>query len=159
MGAYENLSACIGANKFYFTDIIGTSYQWQRDDGTGYVDIVNGALYSNTTTQKLTVINPANITTGSKYRCKITNGATITYSSENTLRFYNRWLGTADNSWINPANWSCGVVPNQYTDVIIPAAKPLYPITNVNGTVRKLQSETGSNITIATGSNLIIVGQ
>ena len=159
MGAYENLSACIGANKFYFTDIIGTSYQWQRDDGTGYVDIVNGALYSNTTTQKLTVINPANITTGSKYRCKITNGATITYSPENILRFYNRWLGTADGNWQNTANWSCGVIPNQYTDVIIPAAKPLYPITNVNGTVRKLQSETGSNITIATGSNLIIVGQ
>ncbi len=159
MGAYENLSACIGANKFYYTDMIGTSYQWQKDDGTGYVDITDGTLFSSTTTQKLTIITPANITTGTKYRCKITNGATVSYSSENTLRFYNRWLGTVDNSWLNSANWSCGAVPNQYTDVIIPASKPLYPIANVSGTVRKLQSETGSNVTIATGSNLIIVGQ
>jgi hypothetical protein len=159
MGAYENLSACMGANKFYSTDMVGTSYQWQKDDGTGYVDIAAGVLFSNTTTPKLTVINPANITTGTKYRCKITNGITITYSTENTLRFYNRWLGAADNSWLNPINWSCGVVPDQYTDVIIPTGKLTYPITNVNGSIRKLQSETGSNITIATGSNLIIVGQ
>jgi Fungalysin metallopeptidase (M36)/PKD-like domain/Fungalysin/Thermolysin Propeptide Motif len=159
MGAYENLSSCIGANKFYSTDMIGTSYQWQKDDGTGYMDITDGIQFTNSTTQKLTILNPASNTTGTKYRCKITNGAAISYSPENTLRFYNRWLGAADNSWLNPANWSCGSVPNQYTDVIIPAAKPLYPITNVSGMVRKLQSETGSNITIATGSNLIIVGQ
>jgi hypothetical protein len=159
MGAYENFSACLGVNKFYVTDMIGTSYQWQKDDGSGYVDILNGALFSNVTTQKLTLINPANITTGTKYRCKITNGVTITYSPENVLRFYNRWLGGADNNWLNPANWSCGAVPNQYIDVIIPASKPLYPITNVNGSIRKLQTEIGSNISVATGSNLIIVGQ
>jgi predicted small secreted protein len=159
IGAYENLSACMGVNKYYSTDIVGTSYQWQKDDGSGYIDIADGALFTNTTTQKLTLINPANITTGTKYRCKITNGASVTYGFENVLRFYNRWLGTADNSWANPANWGCGSVPNQYTDVIIPTGKITYPITNVNGSIRKLQSETGSNITIATGSNLIILGQ
>jgi Fungalysin metallopeptidase (M36) len=159
MGAYENLSTCLGSNKFYYTDMIGTSYQWQRDGGTGYADIVDGTLFSNTTTQKLTIIIPPSNTTGTKYRCKITNGSIVSYSAENTLRFYNRWLGSADNSWLNPSNWSCGVVPDQYTDVIIPTGKTMYPITNVNGTIRKLQSEIGSNITIATGSNLIIAGQ
>ncbi len=159
MGAYENLSSCIGANKFYSTDMIGTSYQWQKDDGTGFVDIADGTSFTNTTTQKLTVTNPASNTTGTKYRCTITNGSNMSYSMENTLRFYNRWLGAADNSWLNPVNWSCGVVPDQYTDVIIPTGKITYPIANVNGTIRKLQSETGSNIIIATGSNLIILGQ
>jgi hypothetical protein len=159
MGAYENLQSCIGSNKIYYTDMIGTTYQWQKNDGTGYVDITNGPLYSNTNTQKLTLLAPASSTTGALYRCKITTGVTITYGSENVLRFYNRWLGVVDNSWQNASNWSCGIVPDQYTDVIIPSAKPLYPITNVNGTIRKLQSDIGSNITIATGSSLIIVGQ
>jgi Fungalysin metallopeptidase (M36)/Fungalysin/Thermolysin Propeptide Motif len=159
MGAYENLSSCIGANKVYYTDMIGASYQWQKDDGIGYVDVANGILFSSVTTQKLTIVSPANISTGTKYRCKIINGTVTTYSPENVLRFYNRWLGGADNNWLNAANWSCGAVPNQYTDVIIPASKPLYPITNVSGIIRKIQTETGSNITIATGSNLIIVGQ
>jgi Fungalysin metallopeptidase (M36)/PKD-like domain/Fungalysin/Thermolysin Propeptide Motif len=159
MGAYENLSACMGTNKFYISGIVGTAYQWQKDDGTGYVDITDGTLFSNTTTQKLTIILPANNNTGTKYRCKITNGSTISYSAENILRFYNRWLGSADNNWLNPSNWSCGSVPNQFTDVIIPSSKSIYPLTNVSGTVRMLQTETGSNITIATGSNLIIVGK
>ena len=105
------------------------------------------------------MLAPSSSTTGTLYRCKIITGATTTYSSENTLRFYNRWLGIADNNWQNPANWSCGVVPNKYTDVIIPSAKTLYPITNVVSTIRKLQTETGSNVTIATGGNLIIEGK
>jgi Fungalysin metallopeptidase (M36)/PKD-like domain/Fungalysin/Thermolysin Propeptide Motif len=159
MGAYENVQSCIGSNKIYYTDMIGTTYQWQKNDGTGYVDITNGALYSNTNTQKLTLLAPASNTTGTMYRCKITTGVAVSYSSENILRFYNRWLGVVDNSWQNASNWSCGFIPDQYTDVIIPSAKPLYPITNVNGTVRKLQSETGSNLTIGAGSSLIIVGQ
>ena len=159
MGAYENLLACVGTIKIYYSDLVGTTYQWQKNDGTGYVDIIDGALYSNTNTAKLTLLAPSSSTTGTLYRCKIITGATTTYSSENTLRFYNRWLGIADNNWQNPANWSCGVVPNKYTDVIIPSAKTLYPITNVVSTIRKLQTETGSNVTIATGGNLIIEGK
>ncbi|MCY7290728.1 MAG: M36 family metallopeptidase [Ferruginibacter sp.] len=159
MGAYENLQSCIGSNKIYYSDVVGTTYQWQKNDGTGYIDIINGALYNNTNTQKLTLVAPASSTTGALYRCKITTGATVSYSAENIVRFYNRWLGVFDNSWQNAANWSCGVIPDQFTDVIIPSAKPLYPISIVNATIRKLQSESGSNITIATGSNLIISGQ
>ncbi|MES2774448.1 MAG: choice-of-anchor Q domain-containing protein [Bacteroidota bacterium] len=160
IGAYENLQSCIGASKTYWSDAPGTSYQWQKNDGTGYVDIANGALYGNVTTNKLTVIAPANITTGHKFRCRvITAGGSTVYSSEIILRFYNRWLGAADNSWLNAANWSCGVVPNQYTDVIMPSAKTIYPLTNVSGTIRRLQVENGSSITVKTGSSLVIVGK
>ena len=159
MGAYENLQSCQGSNKIYYTDVLGTAYQWQKNDGIGYVDINDGALYNNTSTQKLTVIAPAGNTTGTLFRCKITTGVTVLYGAENTLRFYNRWLGTASNNWQNPANWSCGVIPDQYTDVIIPSAKTTYPFTNANNSIRRLQSEAGANITISSGTNLIIVGQ
>ncbi len=158
MGAYENVQACVGSNKVYTSDVNGTAYQWQRNDGSGYVNIADGSLYNNVTTSKLTIINPASITTGTKFRCVVTNGG-ITNSSENTMRFYNRWQGTVDNNWLNPANWSCGSLPDQYVDVIVPSAKTIYPLVNVAGTIRTLQTETGSSVTIATGGNLIVVGQ
>ncbi len=159
MGAYENLQSCIGSNKTYYTDVIGTTYKWQINTGSGYVDINEGPLYSNTNTRNLTLLAPASINTGTLYRCKITTGVTISFGNENTLRFYNRWLGLVDTNWQNPANWSCGVIPDQYTDVIIPTAKAPYPVISINTAIRKLQSDTGSNITIATGTNLTILGK
>ncbi len=158
MGAYENVQACVGSNKDYTTDVLGTAYQWQKNDGNGYVNITDGSLYNNVTTSKLTIINPATITTGTKFRCMVTSGG-ITYSAENTIRFYNRWQGTIDNNWLNPANWSCGSLPDQYVDVIVPSAKTIYPLVNVSGSIRTLQTETGSSVTVATGGSLIVVGQ
>ena len=160
MGAYENKQSCLGVNKIYYSDSIGSAYQWQVFNGTSFVNISNGASYTNVTTSKLTVIAPANTTTGTRFRCSVTTPGGTVNSSEITLRFYNRWLGTAGNdNWISIANWSCGTIPDQYTDVIVPSAKAFYPITNVSGTIRKLQAENGSSITVKTGSSLIIVGR
>ena len=158
MGAYENSQGCGSTNKTFYANALGDTYQWQQNAGTGFVNISNGTQFSNTTTATLTVINPAFINTGILYRCTITTGGTTTFSTENTLRFYNRWLGLVDNNWQNTANWSCGIIPNQYTDVIIPSAKAFYPLTNVSGTIRLLQAENGSTISIAPGGNLVIVG-
>ncbi|MES2774450.1 MAG: hypothetical protein V4722_09710 [Bacteroidota bacterium] len=159
MGAYENVQACSGTDKIYYSDTVGTAHQWQVNTGSGYLDITNGALYSNVTTNKLTVINPAETTTGNKFRCRVTTPGGPVFSSEIILRFYNRWLGTANNNWQNIANWSCGVLPSQYTDVIVPSAKTIYPLNNVSGTIRRLQAENGSSITVKTGSSLVIVGK
>ena len=159
IGAYENPQTCAGSNKTYWSDVIGTAYQWQVFNGSDFVDLVNGASYANVSTNKLTVIAPANTATGTRFRCAVTTGTGIVYSSEITLRFYNRWLGTTDNNWLNIANWSCGTLPTQYTDVILPSAKTIYPLTNVGGTIRRLQTESGSSVTVKTGSTLIVVGQ
>ena len=32
----------------------------------------------------------------------------------------NSWIGNSNNSWHHPANWSCGVVPNELIDIVIP---------------------------------------
>ncbi len=159
MGAFENIQCCNGFNKIYYSDISGDTYQWQMNSGSGFVNISNGALYANTNNNKLTVINPAFITTGNTFRCVVTTSSVPTFSTEIKLRFYNRWLGTIDNNWLNAGNWSCGILPNQYTDVIIPNAKTIYPLVNVSGSVRTLQTEAGSNVTITAGNNFLIVGQ
>ncbi|MEO6358656.1 MAG: hypothetical protein ABIU77_16700 [Ferruginibacter sp.] len=35
------------------------------------------------------------------------------------IRFRNTWTGNVSNAWENPANWSCGEVPDNNTDVVI----------------------------------------
>ncbi|MFT3979042.1 MAG: choice-of-anchor Q domain-containing protein [Ferruginibacter sp.] len=159
IGAYENVQSCYGADKIFYANIAGIAYQWQKDEGNGYTDISNNTMYSNVTTNKLTVIAPARQTTGTRYRCRvIAAGGAILYSDEHVLRFYNRWTGVADNNWQNAANWGCGILPDEYTDVILPASKDFYPSVNVQGAVRKLQAENGSAITLTTGNHLQITG-
>ncbi|MES2774407.1 MAG: M12 family metallo-peptidase [Bacteroidota bacterium] len=159
MGAYENLQSCIGADKIYYSDSVGSAYQWQVFNGTSFVNVSNGPAYANVSTNKFTVIAPADTTTGTRFRCAVTTPGGTIYSSEIILRFYNRWLGNVNNNWTSSANWSCGVIPNQYTDVILPSAKTIYPLNNVTGTIRKLLAENGSSITVKTGSNLIVTGE
>ena len=159
MGAIENIQSCLGSPKIYHANLNGDSYQWQKNDGTGYVNITDGTLFGNTNTNKLTLLSPADNTTGTLYRCAVTANTVLTYSNEITLRFYNRWLGTVDNNWLNPLNWSCGSLPNQYIDVIVPGQKSIYPLTNVAGTVRTLQADNGSSIRVSAGNSLVIVGQ
>jgi len=37
------------------------------------------------------------------------------------------WLGTLSTDWSTAGNWSCNVVPNEFTAVTIPSGKPNYP--------------------------------
>jgi len=48
------------------------SYQWQEDDGTGFVNISNGGLYSDATTTTLNISLPTVSMSGYKYRCVVT---------------------------------------------------------------------------------------
>ncbi len=50
-----------------------TTYQWQRDNGSGYVNLTNSAPYSGVTTATLSV-SPASAATNGSYRCLIGNG-------------------------------------------------------------------------------------
>jgi hypothetical protein len=157
MGAFESVDGCIGNNKTFVSPIVGTAYQWQQSTGGAFVNVANGALFSGATTNQLTLLVPAATTTGYRYRCAVTQGAVVN-TEPATLRFYNRWLGTSNNSWTSTANWGCGVVPNQFTDVILPTARGLYPLTNVSGTVRSLTAKDGSSISLANGTTLTILG-
>ncbi|RYE21945.1 MAG: hypothetical protein EOP51_14400 [Sphingobacteriales bacterium] len=158
MGALENDQACYGADKIYYSNISGTAYQWQRDNGTGYANISSGSFYRNATSNVLTVIAPARTGTGQKFRCRVTTASGTVYSNEFTVRYFNHWIGTANTNWQNIQNWSCEEVPDQYTDVILKGGKNNYPAQNVNGAVRTLKAESGSTIRLTTGNNLQIQG-
>ncbi len=64
-----------------------SSYHWQLNTGTGFTNITEGGIYSNTTTSTLDISIPTVAMSGYKYRCEI-NGyctETITTNGNATL--------------------------------------------------------------------------
>jgi hypothetical protein len=145
------------ANSFnYTTDIAGTSYQWQVNVGTGYANIANDAVYNNTNTASLLIVSPGGILFGNRYRCEVTTAAAVVYSQEFILKSGVNWVGTASNAWENALNWSCGVVPDENTDVIINGGTSFSPHLNTNAEIRSLTLGTGSDLIIKPGAVLTL---
>ncbi len=140
----------------YATDVSGTTYQWQVDNGAGYTDITNNATYSNAATGTLGISNPTEIIIGNKYRCVVNTIFGIVYSREFVLKFGNTWLGVVSKAWENPLNWSCNTVPDNKTDVIINSGTAFTAELSTVTTVRSLHIENIANLLIKTGANLVI---
>jgi PKD repeat protein len=131
--------------------ITGSSYQWQVSTDSSYYSNINaGTYYSGTTTSTLQLQNIPSSFTGYRYRC-IVDGST---SGERIVRFANTWSGASNTSWSNPANWSCGAVPDQNTDVIITSG-PVVVSSNV--TVRSLTVTNGAVVTVGAGFKLTVL--
>lgn len=66
-----------GANTTFTVTATGTTptYQWQVDTGSGFVDLVNGAPYSNVTTATMTITAAPITMNGYIYRCVISGSA------------------------------------------------------------------------------------
>lgn len=54
---------------FTLTAANNSGYQWQVDDGTGWVNVTNNTIYSGATTATLTITSPPKICDGNDYRC------------------------------------------------------------------------------------------
>ncbi len=134
--------------------VAGNIYQWQMDTGSGYIDIANGGIYSGSKTDTLLLVNAPTSMYGYQYRCKVSNGASITYSNETPLTFRAYWVGAVSNAWENPANWSCNTLPDNNTDVYINFGTP---VLNSNTSIRSLQVNPTANLTINTGKVLSIL--
>jgi Zn-dependent metalloprotease len=61
------------------------------------------------------------------------------------------WTGSLNNDWANPQNWTCGRVPDPYTDVIIEAGKLMYPIISADINIRSLTIQTGARVEVSYG--------
>ncbi len=145
---------CIG-NDFRFTsNINGSTFQWQVNTGSGFVNIPDGNLYEGVTEKSLYIIHgPASIA-GYKYRCLVNGSAT---SQTFEVHFVSTWEGTENTDWNNPANWNCGVVPNEFTDVAIKGGKVRYPVISSDATVRSVTALGGTSVTVGSGVRLVVV--
>lgn len=145
---------CPGSNISFDSKMVGSTYQWQVDNGTGFTNIVNGGIYSGATASILDLSNAPSSMYGYQFRCLV-NGTV--YSDTILLKFGMTWEGTVSSAWENPANWSCGALPDMNTDIIVNGEKANYPVINSNQTVRTLRLNTGSTATVNSGFTLTIV--
>jgi hypothetical protein len=132
------------------SNLSGASYQWQVDIGNEFINVSNNTTYSNVTTNTLSLLNIPSDWYGYKYRCLVDNN----YSNITQLKFENIWAGTANPAWENPANWSCGTVPDSNTDVVINSGSI---VINSNVTVRTLMVSPGASLTVSTGYTLTVL--
>ncbi len=146
---------CQSSSSTTFTASAGAVYQWQIDMGSGYSNITNGANFSGANTATLQANNLNTSFTGYKYRC-VVDGVNGT---EYTLRFKNVWSGTVSNNWFASGNWACGIVPDQYTDVVIPSGAARYPVVNTNTTIRSIRMLKNAPVNINAGVNLNVSGR
>lgn len=149
----DPISFCADGNGSFTTNITATSYQWQlNSDSTTFNNITNNSNYSGTNTATLQLSNIPSSFTGNQYRCVTNNGTSQVFA----IRFYNEWTGAINNQWENAGNWSCGTVPDIYTDVIIHA--PATVVLNSNTSIATLLLDQGVNFTVITGHTLTLAG-
>jgi Cohesin domain len=140
---------CPGGSTTITSNITGASYQWQLNTGAGYNNLVNNSNYTGCTSQTLNLNNIPSNSYGYLYRCFV-NGL---YSNVYELKVTNYWVGGFGTAWENPANWSCGVVPDQFTDVFIDNG---VVVINSNVNIRTLSLKPGVLVTVAPGFTLIV---
>jgi hypothetical protein len=132
---------CPGKSTVFKINLAGSTYQWQSDTGSGFADIADNDNYTGTNTPDLQLNNLSSSWYGYQYRC-VVDGV---FSNTVSLSFSGTWNGSIDNSWENPANWSCGALPDSNTDVIINHGNVLL---NSNATIRSMHLNPGVNFTV-----------
>lgn len=121
-------------------------YQWQMNDGNGFVNINDNANFSGTTSQILQLINIPSTWTGYQFRCSY---------DLFRIQFISSWTGALSNDWENPGNWGgCGSVPDDNTDVVITNGSV---VLNTNTTIRSLTIVAGATLTISPGVVLTVL--
>ena len=147
---------CPGNNVTYFSNISGATYRWQVDTGNGFINIPDGTVYSGTATNTLVLSAPPTSYNTYKYRC-VVNGTG--FSEVFTYKIGVTWLGTTSNVWNVAGNWSCGIIPDQYTDVQINPGALNNPFVISDVTIHSLTVNPNATVTVATGFNIILTGQ
>lgn len=132
---------CPGGSTTFDINLSGITYKWQVDTGSGFAYIVDDSNYTGSNTPNLQLNNISSAWYGYQYRCVVDTSI----SNPIILKFTNTWTGTIDTSWENPANWSCGELPDANTDVIINAGTV---IVNSNPNIRSLTLGTGVNFAV-----------
>ena len=127
----------------------GSSFQWQENTGSGFVNISDNSNLSGTNTVNLQLNNIPSSWYGYQYRCVVDGNNSDVFA----LQFSNSWTGAVSNAWENPGNWSCGTIPDSNTDVVLINGNVFI---NSNVIIRTLTINPTVILTVTPGYNLTI---
>lgn len=148
---YVTSTLCNGDSTMFFKNG-GSNLQWQvSTDGINYNDISDNNNYTGTNTGVLRLYNIPSSWYGNTYTCLDNGNPGKVYYK---IKFANNWNGNANTAWENAANWSCGSLPDNNTDVIIRSGTVFL---NTDVTVRSLTVNPGASLIIAPGINLTVL--
>jgi hypothetical protein len=147
------INMCAGGSTSITSNVAGTQYQWQVYNGTSFINLTNNTMYDGVTNATLNISGVPAANYGTKYRCVVTGG-NAAYSKVYAIKFQNYWTGAVSSAWENVSNWSCGQLPDQYTDVIINAG----PVNvNANAVCRSLQAGNEAKVIVKQGARLDVM--
>ena len=154
-GAY---SVCPGSVIQFASDIANLNYRWQVDMGSGFINIINNAIYAGAATRTLSINNPPTSWYGYQYRC-VTSGTSSINSVSYFLKFQATWIGSKNKSWEDAANWNCGVLPDANPDVTIISGITNTPEVGSNIFLHSLKLSPHSSINVKAGYKIVITGK
>jgi len=141
---------CPGSGITFSSSQTGSSYQWQVNTGTGFSNIADNANYTGSATASLYIGNVPLSWFNYQYRCVVDGSSGEIYS----VKFLNAWTGTLNSAWENSGNWSCGLLPDSTTDVVIASGN----ITlSSDVTIRSLTLSSGATLNILPGHTLTVL--
>lgn len=142
------------------THVAGNAYQWQVNNGTGFVPLTAVAPYANIDGNTLSITNPPTNLYGYKFRSVITNNSVVSYGPEYVLKFAATWVGAVSTEWELPANWNCNTLPDDNTDVLVTSSAPNSPVVNTVGVAvcRSITVKPNASVTVNSAKKLEIKG-
>jgi uncharacterized repeat protein (TIGR01451 family) len=150
----NSIVVCPGGSTEYKAGISGIAYQWQVNDGNGYVNLSNDAVHAGATTDKLIVTAPPASYSGRTYRCSVTTASGTVTSAVYQLKVGVSWTGAVSSAWENGGNWNCGIIPDASTNVFIDKGNV---IVSSNRSVRSIALKPGVQFWVSAGYNFIIL--
>jgi hypothetical protein len=122
IGSLDDVYVCDGQDApVLIAGKTGSSYQWQSSTGSSYENMVDGPGVEGVLTNSIQLSDLTLAQNNLKIRCVVDGVPAQGY----VIKIINRWIGVLGENadWHNPANWSCGIVPNETTNVLIDGAE------------------------------------
>ncbi|MEO7309355.1 MAG: hypothetical protein ABIX01_03080 [Chitinophagaceae bacterium] len=70
-----------------------------------------------------------------------------------------KWNGIISNTWAEPKNWDCGVIPGINCNVLIPSGLARYPTLVNTVEIKSLTIQNGASVTVLANKELKINGR
>lgn len=159
-----NTTMCYKTDGIISVVATGTAirYQWQVNTGSGFYDLVTDVYYSGANTAQLYIKKPTLEMNNYKYRCIVSGICAPMQVISNTVVLtvinLNTWTGLRDNKWSQPNNWSCGIIPAEYSHVYIPVSNNHMPVIDIPTAIAKdIDIEEGATLSFTGTENALEV--
>ena len=135
------------------------TYQWQVDEGSGFANITDGSVYTNTTTSTLNITNATPDMNNYIYRCIVTNEGGDVISENAILTFETE---DPETPTLSDVTGECSATPTAPTTTdacagtITGTTTTVFPITAQGTTVVTWTFDDGNGNSINVDQNVII---